>query len=290
MPLATNSALTIVNFDSAALQGSPIVAHRMERPGTFRLVLRTPGRRPVDRVLRVLEDGPSSASFDWNPGFSIPAGSSDVSDAVVRPGGYLRLRSTGGVGGLSAALYVLKGLEPVWDSRSLAQGDHFICLPLRPGLYVLANRLNGATSNVVVKYPDPREIQQGRVLATEAVTISADVAFHPSHVVLDAGQPLSMEVRVAAHLVLTLKSADDGPQDLAQWRARVDAELLEKVFRRREGNGGSGTGECVPRGGVSQVRAVSVGANLGALNNPQTSGVTQKASPNHSGWPGQRKT
>ena len=235
-----------MNFDSAALQGSPIVAHRMDQTGTFRLVLRTPGRRPVDRVLRVVEDGPSSASFDWNPRVSIPGGSSGGPDAVVRPGGYLRLRSTGGSGGLSAALYELKGLEPVWDSRSLAQGDYFICLPLRPGHYVLANRLGGATSSVVVKYPDPREIQQGRALATEAVTMSADAAFHPSHVVLDAGQPLSIEVRVAAHLVLTLKSADDGPQDLAQWRARVDAELLEKVFGRREGNGGLGRKGAYP--------------------------------------------
>lgn len=214
-------------FDSAALAGMASIAHPLREPGYWRLAAAgegTPSRHGVDIVVR--EGGQARLGLD----LACPA--PEPRD-VLAPAGMLNLAARDARGGCHALLYRGDKDEPAWDSRLLQPGDLYACLPLRPGTYRIANVLNGAAGTLRVAYPDPREIADGRQLASTPVHLGAGSAITPTGQVIDPGQALVFAIDSACRLTVTLEQADDGPPDLAAWRERRSQAALEKVFGRR---------------------------------------------------------
>lgn len=231
MPLPRVSDLTMTDFDSAALRGTAIIAHRMNRPGRWRLSLHTPSHRStVNQIIKVVENGPPMLAVGTPPDAGRYAQS--ASEGVLAPGGHLRLQAPAG-GSVFGQIYPADGDQPVWDSRALEPGDHYILLPMRPGRYRMANQHNAAHADLVIRYPDPRGLVAGRRLATDSVCVVAGDAFAPSHLSIDPGQPVAIEFTATrGQVVLTLVQADDGPSDLAEWRARHEATVLQAFMQR----------------------------------------------------------
>jgi hypothetical protein len=220
----------MTDFDSAVLRGTAIIAHRLDNPGRWRLLLHAPPRRQfVRQVIKVVDGAPGMLTVELPAGVAPYA--AEVAEGVVCPGGYLRLQAP--VGGEMFVQLTPPGCDqPAWDSRTLQPGDHYICLPLRPGRYRLVNKRSAATADLAIRYPDPRATAAGRSLATEPIRVLAGEVFTPKDLSIDPGQPLAIEVAATAHLVLTLLDPDDGPSDLAAWRAHHDEQLLQ-AFQHR---------------------------------------------------------
>ena len=209
-------------FDSAALSGTALVSHPMPDLGEWRAST-TVGRMPLPaRTVLVLREG-GAAMIPLEPG--------GEAEQRLHQGGHIRLRAPNG-GALAATLTRAGSTDPAWTSRELQDGDWFGCMPLRPGRYRLTNRLSQAEALVVVRYPDPR-IDRDPTQHAEPVRIRAGGGFGPDQVEIFPGQPLVIQITAPAHLVLALFEPDDGPADLAAWRARHDAEALAKIGARR---------------------------------------------------------
>jgi hypothetical protein len=222
-----------VEFDSATLARAASIAHRMLKPGRWRLEVRNVAGRILARTFfRVADGAPVAAAVN------IGAADGQPNEVALRPGGYLSLNSSLRRDPVFALLFAEEGEETVWDSRRLEPGDGFACLPMRPGRYRLANKLNDTESGLTIAYPDPRATAAGRRLAVGPVRVRAGERIEPAQLVLDPGQPLVVDVAVAARIVLTLEAPDDGPPDLAEWKARRNEEALAAVFERRTPPGG----------------------------------------------------
>ena len=228
MPATTRSFTNSVEFDSASLGRAASIAHRMPQPGRWRLEARNGAGRVLARTLvRVADGAPVAAAVNVGAPDGAPP------EVAVRTGTYLSLHSSLPRDPVFALLFAEEGEEPLWDSRRLEPGDGFACLPLRPGRYRLANRLNGAESVLTVAYPDPRATAKGRRLATGPVRVRAGERIEPVDLAMDPGQPLVVDVAAAAQIVLTLEAPDDGPPELAEWKAQRNEETLAAFFERR---------------------------------------------------------
>jgi hypothetical protein len=246
MPTLVDEKLTIFDFDSAALAGTASVLHALREAGEWTAtVFREQGRPLASTEIRVRDDAVTwLASVDLSTveqaGRARWAGE-PVNSQVVRTGGYLQLQASQLPGGFFVTLarsgpasdrVVGTQHEISWDSRSLTPNDLFVCLPLRPGRYVLANTLAQSQCALVVRYPDPRAVDRSRPPRPEPVRIRVAESFAPATVTLTPGQGLVLEAVVRARLTLTLETRDDGPPELAAWRAAHDAEAW-RAFNAR---------------------------------------------------------
>lgn len=223
--------LATVDYDTAALKGAAVVGHRMDTTGTWRLsVGGGRARRGETWTIRVVDGAPSMLAIERAAEAAAFGGS--VRQGTVRPGGYVRLRSPAAAGAVFARLFAEGQDDPVWDSRQLVADDYFVCMPMRPGRYGVANQLGGATAELVIRYPDPRRIAKDQPLDTAPIRIRVGESFEPARFEIDPGQALVFQVAVKAQIALTLAQADDGPQDLAAWRAQHDEVLLSRLGSR----------------------------------------------------------
>jgi hypothetical protein len=130
--------LTTTDHDSGALGGTATVVHPLREVGTWELLVGNAGHDVLATVeLRVRDDAPTmQATVDLvaaaRLGQSEYAGE-PVQSMLVRTGGYLQLQAPA----VEREWYAR--LPNQWDSRVLQSHDKFVCLPLRPGRYVLAN-------------------------------------------------------------------------------------------------------------------------------------------------------
>lgn len=253
-----SSALSVIDLDSALLAGTAIIAHQLTQAGDWELTASGANDRPLATVaIRVRGDASSmvaavelgSAQGEPHPlcGANINTTTNpDTENSFsVRTGGYLRLRAAGVRGGAHALLRRVASStgeaaadpaamtpDAAWDSRVLQPGDVFVCMPLRPGRYLLTNELTQARCDVTVRYPDPRSNAGRPSRRPLPVKLHAAQAFTPGTAMLDAGQGLVIDVRTRARLRLTLQQADDGPPDLAAWRVVHEQEVWKRLAAR----------------------------------------------------------
>jgi len=228
--LATN--LIATSFDSASLSGRASIAHPMREPGLWRLDVH--GRRglPVRSIdIIVRESGASHIAVEMAQEDSGCA-PCESGDRFLGPGGMINLNATTTGESGYALLYGSRGREPAWDSRLLEPGDHYACMPLRPGAYAVSNLRGRGRSTITVNYPDPRALARGQRLATGPVYLQVGESITPGECRIDPGQVLAFKIDAQAHLVVDLTSADDGPQDLAEWKAARNREALNAAFQR----------------------------------------------------------
>lgn len=223
-------------FDHASLGRFASIAHPMREPGRWRL--EATGRRgyPVTRAdILVAANGVGRIAID-------------IADAIARgtccgttelrvvPNGMLNLGAGAAYDTGYALLYRGDERDPAWDSRALQPGDHYACMPLRPGEYVVSNALGGAQSRVQVEYPDPRATAKGHRLATRPAQMRVGTRIAPDALTIDPGQLLVFAIDVPAQLTVRLSRPDDGPPELAEWRAvraRAAAAAAFEAIRAR---------------------------------------------------------
>ena len=229
--------LVQTSFDSARLSRLASIAHPMREPGHWRLEAHgARGLRVQAFDIIVREGGAPRVAVDVAP--TNPADQSRaVGDRLLAPHGMINLSISAGGGGAFALLYGARASEPVWDSRVLEPGDHYACMPLRPGSYVVSNVSGDARAALRVNYPDPRAIAQGNRLASGPVHLKIGRAITPGDQRIDPGQVLVFAIETRSHLSVALETADDGPPDLAEWRAARNRDCLRAAFayaRRRK--------------------------------------------------------
>jgi len=226
------TALTATSFDSATLSGLTSIAHPMREPGSWRLEIHGRRGRPIQSLDIIVRDG---AAPRLVVDFSSPGTASDccaAGDRFLGPNGMINLNpGSSGEGGF-ALLYGRDGREPVWDSRQLEPGDHYACMPLRPGSYRVSNRNSDARGPVTVNYPDPRAVAEGHRLASGAVHLEVGRSITPGECRIDPGQVLIFALKTRAQLSLELVQADDGATDLAAWKAARNRDVLNAAFGR----------------------------------------------------------
>ena len=230
-------ALTTTSFDSASLSVLASIAHPMRQKGRWRLELKGRRGRPLGEMDIVVREG-GKARIGVDLARPIPSGSGlEADQGVLAPNGMINLSTSTARDAGFAVLYSAGTGEPVWDSRSLDQGDHYACMPFRPGTYRIANLLSNTHSSVRVNYPDPRAIARGHRLASGAVHLQVRQAITPREHSIDPGQVLVFAIETRSHLAVELARADHGPADLVEWRAARNQDRLNAAFRaaRRQG-------------------------------------------------------
>lgn len=224
---------TTTSFDSAGLAGLASIAHPLREPGHWRLethVPQTAASRIVDIVVR--DGGKARVAVDLErPRRS--DGCCDTREAILAPNGMVNLAGVSACGGGFALLFRGSGSEPAWDSRVLEPGDHFACMPLRPGRYGLTNLLSDARTVLHVSYPDPRRMAQGHRLASSPLQLIVGERITPVVPRIDPGQLLVFAIEAKAHLAVRLEEADDGPPELDEWRVQRSRQVLEAAFAKR---------------------------------------------------------
>ena len=228
-----SNMLITTNFDSAPLSGLASITHPLREPGHWRLEAHGPRRVPIRTVDIVLRDG-GQARVAVDLGH--PTQDTDCCTAIeqlLTPGGMINLHDASARGGGFALLFRGSERDPFWDSRVLEPGDHFACMPLRPGRYLLTNLLSNARSSLRVNYPDPRNTAQGLRLASGPLHAKVGRAIAPDELRIDPGQALVFAIEAECHLAATLEEPDDGPPELVEWRALRSRQALEAAFTRR---------------------------------------------------------
>jgi hypothetical protein len=233
-----NETLTVTDFDSGALAGTASVLHPLREAGEWQLtVFREESSPLATTLIRVRKDGTAPLAAIDLSALERDGTAPPVTTGPIRTGGYLQLNASRLPGGYFATLSH-PSYDRSWDSRVLVPDDLFVCLPLRPGLYSLANSLATSQGTLTVCYPDPRTRKDARPYRDEPVRVRVSKRFTPSALVLNAGQGLVFEIQARARVTLNLQAPDDGPPDLAAWRAAHDAEILSAFHRGRQRSAG----------------------------------------------------
>jgi hypothetical protein len=209
--MSATSLLTRTSFDSASLASQASIAHRFPTAGRWRLDAFGPrgvGLWSMDILVR--DGGLPRIALD----LAAPSPPSDCCGAGARPlapHGMLNLSFQSPREGGYALLYGVEGGDPVWDSRRLEAGDHYACMPLRPGLYAVVNQLTAARAAVRVTYPSPGSAPGGPGAALGPALIKAGGIMHPDELTIRPGQVLVFEIGARSHLTVDLQTPDDGP-------------------------------------------------------------------------------
>ena len=206
----TDPTLTQTAFDSASLAGLASIAHPIAQAGVWRL--EAYGARgylaaSVDIVVR--EGGPPRLSVDLALGSDRPA--CGDGGASLSPAGMLNLVLNSAREGGYALLHAAGAADPTWDSRRLVPGDHYACMPLRPGLYGVANGLGNASASVRVTWPLPHTSAARPRPSAGPALLTVGEAIEPSDLTIAPGQVLVFVVQTPARLTLDLRTPDDGP-------------------------------------------------------------------------------
>lgn len=120
----------------------------------------------------------------------------------IRPDGFGVFHVGRGRGGYSVRIDPLAERDVrEFDSGELDEYDRFAAGLLRPGTYVVRNRVQGVTGEVEVAYPDPDADRPD-----EPVTVTAtESGFEPTAVEMVPGQGLVFDVQAPSHLQIELE-------------------------------------------------------------------------------------
>ena len=130
---------------------------------------------------------------------------------VVNPRGHTLFHVGSGAGGYY--VHVRRIDAPTedrgYDSRTMADGDLFSAMLLRPGTYSMTNSLTHAGGELRVLYPLLQDTphRPGDPIRVEC----GEHSFEPPHVEVQAGQGILFEAKVPARLRIELIKPDDGP-------------------------------------------------------------------------------
>jgi hypothetical protein len=217
---------TQIGLDSGALTMLGTVVHAFHDPGEYRCVVHEGA--DVKAVFTVSSDKTSpaaQASIDLEslvsgPRPSHPTGCECCKDApdrgplkfVVNPRGYVLFHVSRGAGGyyVHARRMDAEEEDRGYDSRTLADGDVFTAIVIRPGTYSVVNGLTGARGELLVNYPKRGE-KRYRPPAPVRVVCSQK-AIDPNKLQVDPGQGVIFESRGPSRVVIKLEKADDGPK------------------------------------------------------------------------------
>jgi hypothetical protein len=219
---------TQIGLDSGSLTMLGTIVHSFSQPGEYRGVVHEGAQ--VKAVFTISSDKSSAnaqatidlASLVSGPEASHPddcsccKGSSSKDGSprrfVVNPRGYVLFHVSGGSGGYYVHVRRTDAEEQDkgYDSRSLAEGDVFTAIVLRPGAYSIVNSITKAKAELVVNYPKRGE---KRYRPPEPVrVICQQKSFEPARVQIDPGQGVIFESRAYSRIQITLEKPDDGPK------------------------------------------------------------------------------
>lgn len=252
--LINREILNQTSFDSGALGGLSIVAHRFDQPALYAVTVRqkdavisrmqlkvsvlTPGASVIDDAKRAQAstgDSPSATDASENveidlqsmenadaPSHALELAKRIVADAA---NGYVSFRAPDGQRDYSV-IAETPG-RPPFDSRKLDKGDVFAVTLLRPGEYRVANALTGATGTITVAYPVRGATPYS---PPEPATVICDAGgFHPSPLALQPAQGVIFQIGAPGRITIDLVKPDDGPTPQpegtrlprATWRKRA---------------------------------------------------------------------
>ena len=130
----------------------------------------------------------------------------------MNPRGYVLFHVSGGAGGYYVHVRRADADEKDkgYDSRSLAEGDVFTAIVLRPGAYSIVNSLTGAKGELIVNYPKQGE---KRYRPPAPVRVMCQLkSFEPARAQIDPGQGVIFESRAYSRIQIKLEKPDDGPK------------------------------------------------------------------------------
>lgn len=201
----TDPTLTRTRFDSASLASLASIAHPAPGPGRWRLETYGPKDRAARSIdILVRDGGLPRIAVDLAEATAPPPGCCDLGARPLAPNGMLNLTLESARDGGYALLYAASGGAPVWDSRRLTPGDLYACMPLRPGLYGVANSIAPARSSVLVAWPGARPVSGPAPLTVGQAIAPAELRIYP-------GQVLVFAIEIEARLTLDLETQVDGP-------------------------------------------------------------------------------
>jgi hypothetical protein len=216
--------LNQTHFDSAAPAGSAVVAHELQRHGTYELALAHQGKPFVRLPFSV---GPEPAPRGDE---AAPAGlpESEVRRAVsvdlfklARAGatlpelpglataGWLSFTSAQPLPDHHIVLRAAEGGEDEFDSRKLGERSRFALTLIRPGRYSLQNTLGDTKAEIVVSYP-----QVGKTPYRPPEPLQVEVTkegFGQSSFPLSPGQGIVFRFATESRIQIELVEPDDGP-------------------------------------------------------------------------------
>lgn len=221
------TALTSTEFDSGTPRGLSAVFHAISEPGTYRLRSQSEQEIRFVRRIEVHDDAPP-INRDENT-VDLSSRVSPASVLELPTGSSLVIHSSGraiGRGGAPLAAELAEADGRVrWTSTRLERGDLFAVVPLRPGTYELRDRER--TTTLQVLYPDPRPSAGSDGDGALGVPLRPDDPFVEPPV-LACGQGLILTATEGARFRLQLREPDDGPEDLAAWKAAHDRTLVAR--------------------------------------------------------------
>jgi hypothetical protein len=224
---------TQVGLDSGALTMLGVIVHTFGEPGEYRGLVLSGDENQATFYVSVDRDcavagvnidlaslaGTAAASGSNAADLGTGCGCGQASAAggapgprfLVHPKGYVVFHVSGGPGGY--AVNVRKAVEDPevkpYDSRTLAPGDIFSAILVRPGRYMIRNALGDARAQVTVSYPGDGRIAY-RPPAPEVVELGRTIT--PARINLKPMQALNFNVSTTARIVIELEEADDGPR------------------------------------------------------------------------------
>jgi hypothetical protein len=208
--MPSTNLLTRTRFDSASLASQALIAHPIAQPGHWRLETRgLPGGGGWATDVIVRKDGVARLSFDLAQAPS-RGGACGGAPVVLAPGGMLNLSLQSPRDGAYALLFRGEGRAAEWDSRCLAPGDHYACMPLRPGQYEVIDKMSSARADLRVTYPKAHA-GPPRHARPHALTIAVGEAFDPAALVLSPGGVLLFRIEKPSRIAIDLTAPDDGP-------------------------------------------------------------------------------
>lgn len=230
-----NRTMTNTEFDSGSLSAMATIARRMSMPGVFIVEAVDERGRVVRRSEVVVREGEGAAA-----GASINLVAEEDSmrcqpecPIAIATGGMLSFHAIGARRGMSVRMIGASEKGSAWNSQALEPGDLYACMPLRPGRYAVHKEEGGVPHmHLRVSYPDPRELAQGRKLRTGTVLMRNDVE-------IDPGQAVLFAIERPARVRVRLEEANDGPSDLAEWRAARNRQALDDALKRWTRKAGS---------------------------------------------------
>jgi hypothetical protein len=227
------------DLDSGSLTMKSVVAHPMVEPGVYRGTFAIGDRSVSTFLIEVSDsDDPLQVMIDAHELQLLArnAPPDGIARRVrIRKGGFLVLHVTAGEGGHHATL-IGSETRGGWDSRRLERGDIFSAIPLRPGMYTLANSLDqrSPAAAVTVIYPDPRHVSHDLARSRPLYLHYDRHGFSVRTIELQPGQGIVITVKELARFNLTLQRPDDGPPDLARWREEQHALLMRSIRSKRK--------------------------------------------------------
>jgi hypothetical protein len=216
-PAFDRSCFSQPGLDSGSLTMLGSVAHRLEEPGDYQGVVHRGNDLEASFSLLADESCPhAQVSIDLAKLGQSGAGEKfrrlwgAKSHFVVKPRGCVYFHVSAGAGGFSVLLRKSEEAPhtTVFDSRALANGDHFSAIIMRPGHYTVTNLLTGARGDLTVAYP-PRGNRRYRPPAPLSVECTSQ-SFQPACVALQPGQALNFRIQADSRIKLERLKPEHG--------------------------------------------------------------------------------